>query len=236
MSFTLTYSDAWSCASDLIQGGNLNAKQEFATNRAIRAMWQAYDWRGTVAELPPFWVVPLKQDYGAPFYVVPTDFLGLREVYLTWVLAFPPLKRELHVQKYIQETGMLGLPINICYLDAIQGFRLHPLPSAGSCSPLYLVDGTYKKQPPRITRANLGDTLLWPDLYFDTFVDACAWAALSLQGPTKKQQAAEQYAIFRNSLSIATGTDALENGPPAVHPSEALMLPGSWGGYTGLYY
>lgn len=238
MSFTQTYNDAWSCASDLVQQGTLNSKQEMATNRAIAAMWQAYDWRGTVSELPPFWLVPYKQDYGSPFYTVPSDFLGLREVYLTSISSYPPLKREVNVQKYLQESNLLGLPKNICYLDAVSGFRVHPLPYSGACSPLYLIDGTYKKQPPRVLRANLGDTLLWPDLFFDTFVDALAWACLSIAGPAKKRDAMDQYAIFQHSLATATGTDALENGPPAVHPSESLLVPG-WGGSNyagGLYF
>ncbi len=233
---TYTYNDCWSAASDLVQGGNLASKQYWATNKAINCMWQAYDWRGTVAELPPFWLVPYRQDYGTPFYVVPSDFLGLREVYLTYVTTYPPIKRELKVQKYLQESAIQGFPINICYLDAIQGFRVWPLPPTSAASPLYLIDGTYKKQPPKIQRSNLGDLILWPDLYFDTFVDALAWAALDLMGPTKQKDAALQYQKFQRSLAIATGTDALENGPPAVHPSEGLLMPGGWGSNLGYFF
>ena len=220
-------------AGDQFNQASQAAKLEYATNKAIAAMWQAYDWRGTVSSLPPFWVAPLVQDYGAPFYSVPTDFLGIREAYLVCLNGVPPVKREIEVQKYIQETGLLGLPTRMCYLDAIQGFRLWPLPPTGAASPLYLIDGTYKKVPPRILRSNLGDTLLWQDLYFDTFVEACAWSALVCQG--RRKEAMEQYAVFLHSLAVATNTDSLEQGEPAIHPTEGL------GGYQqnqgiGFYY
>lgn len=197
--------------------------QELATNVAISEMWRAYDWRGTVVQLPPFWLVPGQQDYGTPTYVIPDDYFGLREVYLvlltntTW-----PGRKKLDVVENLERTGMQDSPQSICYRPSIAGFRIHPAPTLSMAAPNYLIDGTYKKRPPKWTSANYASQLLWDDIYFDPFVSACVWASLKLSG--QRKPALEQYAIFRQDLERAREDENLELGERVIHPAEALSI------------
>jgi len=68
---TLRYIDVIQAASQGYSKSIEDTAQTYALNNAVSKMWRAYDWRGTLAELPPFWLVPGQQDYGKPFYAIP---------------------------------------------------------------------------------------------------------------------------------------------------------------------
>lgn len=228
MATTFTYNDAWSLIKGSYPVSNDGQILEYATNFAVNKMWQAYDWRGSIANLPPFWLVPGEQDYGTPFYVIPTDFYGLREVYQVLISTSNPLRYPLHVVSNLEKSSLLAFPNSICYRDSIKGFRVHPTPSYGMASPQYLIDGTYKTRPPKIRRANLGQVTPWDDVYFNSFTEGLKWAALSSSG--RRNDAIAQQQIFYETLQADTASENLELGEPSVAPSEALMLPhGSYG-------
>lgn len=221
MAFTYSYSDVWTAAAAQYSRAIDQPMQEMATNNAISEMWRAYDWRGTVAPLPPFWLVPGEQDYGVPLYALPTDFYGLREVYLVLVVNTSwPLRRKLDVVENLERTHLQDYTQSICFRPSINGFRIHPAPTFSMAAPGYLIDGTYKKRPPKWTSANYASHLLWDDIYFSPFVSACVWAAMKLSG--NRQAALEQYAIFRQELQDATQNENLELGERVVHPTEGL--------------
>jgi hypothetical protein len=184
-------------------------------------MWQAYDWRGTVVQLPPFYLVPGVQDYGAPLYSVPDDFYGIREAYLvrlagsTW-----PVRTKLDVVENLERTHLQNDPQSICYRPSIAGFRIHPSPTLSMAAPVFMIDGTYKKRPPKWTTTSYGAPLLWDDIYFNAFVSACVWAAMKLTG--NRQGSMEQLAIFSQDLLEATQDENLELGERVIHPTEAL--------------
>lgn len=225
MAITYTYQDAWQAGQTQWRKGIEPTSFEYATNMAIAKMWNAYDWRGTVQEFNPFWLVPGNQDYGAPFWSVPTDFYGIREVYLVAICSNAiPVRYPLRVVENLEETHVVGLPTTICYRPSVQGFRIHPGAAFGACSPLYLIDGTYKTRPPKITRSLQNSLLLWDDVYFETFVQALAWAVLVASG--ERKTSVEQEAIFYKALAEATYFESREDGEPTVHPGEALV-----GGY-----
>jgi hypothetical protein len=233
MAHTFTYLDAWAAAQAQYQRAIDQPATEQATNLAINKMWQAYDWRGTVKQLPPFWLVPGIQDYGVPLYSVPTDFYGLREVYLVYLTNTTwPVRKKLDVVENLERTGMQDNIQSICYRPSVAGFRVHPSPTLGMAAPLYLIDGTYKKRPPKWTTANYADVLLWDDIYFNAFVSACVWAAMKLTG--NRSAAMEQLMIFNQDLLEATQDENLELGERVIHPQEAIagnsrgILLGPW--------
>ncbi len=238
MASTFTFNDAWQMSRISHKVGSEAAIWQYATSNAISKMWNAYDWRGTVSPLAPFWLVPAQQDYGAPFYSVPANFYGLREVYLVSVANNNvPIRSPLQVVENLEETSALWLPNAICYRASIRGFRIHPAANYGAASPLYLIDGTYKIRPPKITQSMSATTLLWDDVYFNTFVQALSWAILSAAGSRK--EAVEQDMVFKKTLMEDTGYENRELGDPIIHPTEPLVGPtgsygpgfGSWGGY-----
>lgn len=234
MGYSFTYQDAW-------QAGQLGWRRsvepsafEYATNVAISKMWNAYDWRGSVQNFNPFWLVPGEQDYGAPLWRVPTDFYGIREVYLVNIGSNTvPIRTPMRVVENLQETHVLGLPSNVCYRPAIQGFRIFPGAAFGSGCPLYLVDGTYKIRPPKITRNLQTSLLLFDDVYFETFVQALTWAVLQSSGD--RRAASEQLAVFYQTLAESTAWENREDGEPTVAPSEGLVprYGGAAWGYGG---
>jgi hypothetical protein len=223
LGFTFTYRDVWSAAAAQYPRALDQPLQELATNIAINEMWKAYDWRGTVVQLPPFWLVPGDQDYGTPTYVIPDDYFGLREVYLvtltntTW-----PVRKKLEIVENLERTGLQDLPQSICYRSSIAGFRVHPCPTFSMAAPNYLIDGTYKKRPPKWTSASYASQLLWDDIYFSAFVSACVWAAFKLSG--QRQAAMEQYLIFQQDLQRAKEDENLELGERVIHPTEGIAV------------
>lgn len=231
MASTLTFQDSWSVARQQYAVGIDQTAIQYATNMAISEMWKAYDWRGTVQAFNPFWIVPGEQDYGLPLYAVPSDFYGLREVYLVESASNNQYRHPLLVQSNLERTGYMDFPIRIAYHDEVHAFRLWPCPTFGMSSPFYLVDGTYKIRPPRIVRATLNVVTPWDDIYFEPLVQACAWAALVTSG--RRDEAVKQHSIFMQTLMSATAVENLELGEPTVHPSEGLSLfgrPNWWGG------
>lgn len=225
MAFTLSYLDVWNAAAAQYSRAVDQNATELATNIAINKMWQAYDWRGSVVQLPPFYLVPGLQDYGVPLYDVPTDFYGLREAYLVYVNSTLPIRKKLDIVENLERTHLQDNTQSICYRPSIAGFRVHPAPTFGMAAPTYMIDGTYKRRPPKWTVASYGSALLWDDIYFNAFVSACVWAAMKLTG--NRQAAMEQYAIFTQDLTEATHSENLELGERVVHPSEPLSNTGS---------
>lgn len=215
--------------------------QNYAVNNAVSKMWRAYDWRGTTAELPPFWLVSGQQDYGKPLYTIPTDYDGLREVYLVFINGNNPTRYPMKIVKDLQRTHVQSFPDCIAYQPAIAGFRVHPCSPFGVTCPNYLIDGIYKKKPPQITSLDTGDTLLWDDIYFDSFVQAYIWAMLRVSERDPRNAAAQEQ-VFYQTLAEATSSENLELGEPQIAPSEPLgvirggmggngWFGGIWGGY-----
>lgn len=219
MASTLSYVDAWNATANQRRRDD-GGQQEYANQMAVNKMWRSYDWRGTLAKLPPFWLEPLTQDYSGAS--VPSDFLGFREVYIVQPSGTSPLWDPIRPMHNLEQTEVGGLPNTIVYREAQQSFRVHPRPHSGVCAPNYMIVGTYKKQPPKVTRAADFTALMpWDDAYFDVFCGAVVWASLISCG--QRDDAMKQDAIFRILLSDATLEASREHGEEYVHPAEGLM-------------
>ena len=93
-------------------------------NLAYNRIWHQYDWRESLATLPPFYLIPNEQDMGAPFYTVPDDFAGLRKADLVYLAGDPPTRRQLTVIKDLNLTQARYFPHAINYNPDTQSFRV----------------------------------------------------------------------------------------------------------------
>lgn len=189
-------------------------------NVATNEIWNRYDWRETLKYLPPFWLYPLRQDYGVPAYAVPTDFLALRTAYLSNLGSEPPTRWDLFCTKDLKLTQIRALPDSIAYEPTTSSFRVFPRPPDNCGSPQWLVDGTYKIRPTKITPATLDSTLLpFDDLYIQTWIDVAKWAAWAQAGDSR---AGQQYLVQREMVDQMAISEGCYLGDPAVAPSESL--------------
>jgi hypothetical protein len=210
-------------------------------NVAMNKIWLAYDWKETMALLPPFYLIPGEQMYGAPFYAVPTDYLGIRTAYVTRAFS-PTNKMELKFLADLRDTGVKGFPRNISYNSAARAFHLFPRMPEGYGATDWIVDGTYKKKPTKITAGALQTTSIpWDDLYFDVFVNALKWAAWDAAGDPRAGdikysggntilvgQVGKMYSLIDEMAE----REGLNRGDPSIAPGSPLVIPD---GYYGVF-
>lgn len=214
-------------------------------NMAQNVMWMKYDWRETISFLPPFWLLPYEQDYGAPYYAVPTDFLGLREAYLVTVqnaANAPLVRKEIRVVKDVRDTFVADFPQVIGYVPATGKIRVFPRVPTNITSSQWLIEGTYKKKPTKILPSGLQNTLIpWDDIYFQVFVAGLKWAALDAAGDPKAGEVqysdgravlTGQLARFHALIDDMAANEGFELGDPAIAPAESLTGVGYFGGYS----
>lgn len=244
MARTYYISDALNTVGRQIPRISQDGHSEIIVNTAISYIWRRYDWPVTMKPLPPFWLVPLVQDY---FQVVPADYYGLRRANLVQLtddrpFIWPPMG----ITKHLGPDTIEGLPRSIVYNPANRTFRLFPRPSVSMAAPEWLIIGEYKYQPPTLTANELNETLIpWDDLYFDVFCAGLRWAFFTLMGDPRagqKQltrfgvpQYTGEFAAFEDALQRMAEDEGLNLGTPVVHPSEALVTDINWGtiGLTG---
>lgn len=229
MARTRTIAEALTVAKVARQGEDDLAA--YIANKAIEMIWNAYDWRESLAYLPPFFLIPGEQDYGFPFYALPYDFRGLREAYVLQTTANPPLRIDLKVIRDIRPTGAMGLPRDIGYEYATQigsapgipKLRLFPRVPNNIGATEWLVDGTYKMRSPAYTPSTLTSLIPWDDEYFGVMVDALKWASAEyLDSPSMEKR----YAVMINQVDRMAAKEGLDLGDPSIAPSEPLAVLG----------
>lgn len=151
-------------------------------NIATNLIWMAFDWRESLATLPPFYLIGGEQDYPLPTSSLPTDFHSLRQIYLTRLNDGNPVRDLLVNKNTLELTHLKSIPRCISYEPSIGGFRLFPRPSENMGAPQWLVEGTYKKRPVQITQGTLNTLLPFDDLYIQVWLDAMIYAYRKLQG------------------------------------------------------
>jgi hypothetical protein len=231
MSSTYTVSDAVALVKEIYRGTIWDHAGPMLADIAQSIVWNAADWKQTLADLPPFWLVPQEQDYAAP-----ADCQGLRSTYLVHVTTDPIYRTPpLNIKKDLDPTYYVGVPTEISFDQASNKIRLYPSPAEFMASPEWLVEGTYKKTPTKITSSNIGTALVpIDDRFFDVFRKALAYAFLdSLSDPR-----AGQIQYDRRSRSyIATGalgslrmalldmaeSENIDLGDEVIAPSEPLI-------------
>ncbi len=205
----------------------------YIANIAMNEVWHAYDWRVSIKELPPFWLIPLIQDYGAPYYAVPLDFYGLRQAYLVQTTSSPlPRREEMKVIKNIRREYLRGLPRDIGYVPETRSFRVYPQIPENIGASQFLVDGTYKKLAPQVTATTLQTTAIpFDDIYLQNYVEALRWAASAVQDNPNKAMKKQE---LHYCLQEMADQEGLELGNQVTAPSEGLVGGDGVGYFPGI--
>jgi hypothetical protein len=212
--------------------------QVHIVNNTMNYVWDKYDWRESLASLPPFYLVPNEQDYGAPAVVIPQDFYGLRWCNLMRASNVPPYRQPLAIIKDLQPTHIRYLPHAICYVSDKKAFRLYPRIPDNIGSPDYLVEGQYKTRPAKINVNTIASTYLpFDDIYFDMWIETAKWVAWEMDSDPRAGQitwqngqmtATGQAAVMMASIEWVASREGLELGDPVISPSEPLVSQGPY--------
>lgn len=205
-----------------------------ACNMATRHIWTQYDWRESIAELPAFNPVPGEQDHGYPAATVPQDYMGIREAYLVHLGSEPNRVIRLNYLADLDSTSAQGVPSAIAYQESSKSFRLFPRVPGGMGSPEWIVCGTYKKQPPKVTPQTLGSTLIpFDDMHYQRFCEVLRWAAWNLCGDQRAGEVdyarggGAAYRGQRAKAEIAiremAEAEGLERGSMQIAPEHGLL-------------
>ena len=232
MASSYYFGDALTVLAPAIPRASEAAFATRASNAANDLFWGFADWPETITTLPSFWMQPDEQDHGAPAVIVPTDFRGLRQVYGLEINGDSSRRWPIKVQRDVELTHATELPKRIQYMPATQSFRVWPRVPQSAGSPRYLITGTYKLRPTRVTAGTLHSTLLpWEDDDFHVYVACLKWALYFFSGDQRagqivKQGSSQQYtgalaeAIFL--LEQLADNEMLEQGEPGLAPEESL--------------
>jgi hypothetical protein len=233
MASTYTIADALSVANRTMPRAIEADHAAYVANIALNKIWHAYDWRVSLATLPPFWLIPLIQDYGAPFYAVPTDFYGLRQAYLVQTSSTPlPRRMELKVIKNLRKEYLRGLPRDIGYIMDTRSFRVYPQIGENIGSTQFLIDGVYKKLAPQVTSTTLQSTYVpFDDIYLSTFIDALRWGAAQVAGSPDRAAKLQE---LNQSIYDMANAEGMELGNQVVAPSEGLVGGSGEGYFPGI--
>ncbi len=248
MALTSTYADALNFIQPQVPAVTNDQKAATICNIGTNLIWNAFDWRETLEVLPPFWLSPWVQDYGAPLVIVPTDFLGLREAQLTDLSVVPPAHYPMTPVKFLEPTHMKTLPNMISFEPSVNSFRVFPRVPSGLGAARWKIDGVYKKRPTLVTAQNYTATLLpFDDLYFQVWLEVLRWAAFSAMGeqragaamqlPNGSIQYSGQLATAMSFIHAMAANEGFNLGNSTVAPSESLSVGGNgwWGNSNFLF-
>lgn len=256
MPSTYRFQEALNGALDVVPKGIGTGRESLACNMALNAIWMAFDWRQSLGELPPFYLIPNVQDYGAPWVSVPADFAGLRRAY-HWVLngdASRPTEMSCVNDQAAAAPGVAaswGQKEFISYYEPTRKFRILPVPSGNMGAPYHIIDGTYKRVPrvqlagdstyvTKITAANIANAVVpFDDAYIHVMVEAMKWALMVLSnnpgaGPTQIQGTSKshggQRAVMDAAIMDMARKERMNLGEKQTFPQRALQSRGysSW--------
>lgn len=194
----------------------------YIINLALKELWNAYDWRETLAELPPFYLIPGEQDYGSPFSIIPSDFRGLRKAYVVQTVSTPPNRRELAIIRDIRLTAALNLPTDIGYEPTTKTIRVFPRVPNNIGATDFLIEGTYKKRVPQMTNTGFNGTMIFDDEYFSVLVAGVKWASYALSDDGR---ADKKWVQFHQMIDEMASAEGLDLGDPSIAPAEPLVAP-----------
>lgn len=224
--------------------GNLDVKNEDAKvaaicNIATELFWKSYDWRESLTELAPFWLIPNVQDYGAKVNAVPADFNGLRTARLVRVTTSPPtIFPDILISRDIRPTHTRAVPTQIGYSPAVQAFRIFNRAPETMGTGEWLVGGTYKKTAPQVTPNTLSTIKLFTDdRHFYAWVPVIKWAYAEIVGLPAGAAAALLPAAM-GAINAVASDEGFNLASPTIAPSEGLAS-GIWNsgaGYFGPFF
>lgn len=234
MAATYKVGDAFNLLLTKMKTPDLSPFAATICDEALSEIWNAYDWRGSLAELPPFYLQALEQDYGPPLSAVPSDFGQLREAWYRDVHSNCAIQ-DLAVRANLKKTDRTGMPEDISYEPEVISFRVYPMPGSGMQPNRYQIEGRYKKRHTKVVTTNINSLVLpWDDQYFYVYRRVLHWKALEEIGSPLAGQityypdgsvaangaAASAWNAVQEMVRREGGADAPEN----LAPSEELAM------------
>lgn len=227
-----TWNDVLSMCSNVTNRLVADRRGAAICNLCQNEMWDEYDWRESIATLPPFFLIPNRQDFGPPFSAVPSDFKGLRQVRVAYIAGDPPHYWELSVEKHLGLTHNQQIPHAISYQPDERAFRLFPRVPDSIAAPHYMVEGTYKKNPTRLSNSTLETFLPFDDEHLLVFVEGVKWASWKLSGDARAGgvQIQDNFRVltgqrsdFQNAIDSMAEDFGLNDGDQHIAPREPLV-------------
>jgi len=233
---TYTYQDAVNLASRNIPRSAEDDSAAFLCNLALNEMWRRWDWRESVAELPPFYLIPNHQDYGPPAASVPSDFAGLRRAWLVQTTSSPAMRQPMKVMGQLDVTHVRNLPHAVGYEPSTSSFRIFPRSPDNIGATDYMIDGVYKKRPTKVLATTLTSTSLpFDDVYLNVWLEGLKWAAWNANGDPRAGDAqlmpggqvvyTGQYGKFLSEVDKMAEHEGIELSTPPLAPAEPLVYP-----------
>lgn len=236
MASTLKYTDILNMIQRQIPRIAEDIHAETIVNAGLNMIWMAYNWRESISEITPFYLIPGRQDYPGDIITIPADMHGLQQVFLTYLGGNIASKYPLKVIKQIQKTALYGEPRSITYMTQISGnksgYRVEFRPVQSYGAPYYMIEGTYKKRTPVITAQTLNTTITFDDMYQGVLFDACLYQAKRLAGA---QDAGNFYQYAQASIYAMASSEGLADGESNFAPSEPLVG-SAWEGISSPFY
>jgi hypothetical protein len=236
MASTYTYGDSIAMVATVSPRAMQENNGAMLCDKAVSMIWSAADWRQSLTTLPPFYLTPGDQDYGAPMSVVPSDFLGLRQAYVTYLGQEPPSHGNLlEVRSHLDLTHEENEPTLISYLADARRFRIwHRFPNSCEVAK-YMVEGTYKKAHTKVVADNLNSVALpFDDDYFRVFCEVLKYQVFSATGDPRAGEIVAgrrgQNPTYTKQLGVAwtcigemMDHEAVQFGAEYVSPAEAFI-------------
>jgi hypothetical protein len=214
-----TYSDLITYMTQSFPRLQADAAGALVVDMVQSYIWDKYDWRVALKQLPPFFLVGITQDYVAPYVTIPSDFLGLRMALLVYNGTEPPTTYPpLRVMRYLQKTYAQARTTAISYEAELNGFRIFPRCPSGIGVMDYQIECTYKTNPPKVTSATLMNTLPFDDQYFPVFVEGMKY----FLKPAIQQTDADLQR-FLAAIDMMAAHEAINLGDQPIAPSEPLV-------------
>ncbi len=182
-------------------------------------IWNRADWRVSLVQMPPFYLVALQQDYVAPYVTIPSDFLGLRQALLVYNGTEPAtVYPKLDVMRYLDKTYAQSRTTSISYEAEISGFRIWPRCPSGIGVMDYQIEAKYKKLPTKVTTATLESPLPFDDIYFQVYVEGMKYFLKPVA-----QQTDQDLARFLGAIDVMAAREAVNLGEQPLAPADPLV-------------
>lgn len=235
MASTLKYTDILNMLQRHIPRLAEDLHAEVIINAGLNMIWMAYNWRESLKEITPFYLIPGRQDYPSDIITIPSDIHGLQQAFMVYLNGNTSFKRPLNVIKQVQQTSMFADPDTIGYMTTLannkSGYRVSPCPTTSYGAPFYMIEGTYKKRTPVITAQNLSTTIAFDDMYQGVLFDACLYQAKRLAGAQDANNYLQNASLSIYNMAAAEGVaDGTSNFAPASAIAESFFTGTLYGG------
>ena len=231
-----TYAEAYEFASIGTARTIEDIRKILILNIAQNLIWQSYDWRWTIGNLYPFWLVPYEQDFGSPIVAVPDDLERLQRANIIHLNPGGPIptRNKLEVERELDLTDVLGIPRQISLIRASRSLRLWPRCPGGVCAPLYMIESSYKKLPTIVGSDYQTVNIPSQDHQIGMWIDAITYAYYKITKDPKSGEVrtnSNGQVFFTGALAAAMAAikteamnEGLDQGDPQIAPSEGLLI------------